>query len=119
MDDISKTLADLLNDPDSLNRVREMAENILGNQSAGPSPPTEPDSDSVFGDMNIDPALIGKIMSVMSKLKSNRDDDRSRLLLALKPHLSAPKREKVDTAVKLLKLIDLLPLLKESGIFDF
>ena len=118
MDDISKTLADLLNDPDSLNRVREMAENILGNQS-GPSPPPETDSDSIFGDMNIDPVQIGKIMSVMSKLKSNRDDDRSRLLLALKPHLSPPKREKVDTAVKLLKLIDLLPLLKESGIFDF
>lgn len=117
MDDISKTLADLLNDPDSLSRVREMAENLLGNQSA-PSPP-ENDAGSIFGDMDIDPSQIGKIMSVMSKLKSNRDDDRSRLLLALKPHLSPPRREKVDTAVKLLKLIDLLPLLKDSGIFDF
>ena len=118
MDDISKTLADLLNDPDSLNRVREMAENILGNQDNKP-PPSQNNVDSIFGDMDIDPAQIGKIISVMSKLKSNRDDDRSRLLLALKPHLSPPRREKVDTAVKLLKLIDLLPLLKDSGIFEF
>lgn len=118
MDDISKTLADLLNDPDSLSRMREMAENLLGNQS-GPSPPPQNDAGSIFGDMDIDPAQIGKIMSVMSRLKSNRDDERSRLLLALKPHLSPPRREKVDTAVKLLKLIDLLPLLKDSGIFDF
>lgn len=118
MDDISKTLADLLNDPESLNRVREMAENLLGNQDKNHTTP-QTDTDSIFGDMDIDPAQIGKIMSVMSKLKTNRDDERSRLLLALKPHLSPPRREKVDTAVKLLKLIDLLPLLKDSGIFDF
>lgn len=118
MDDISKTLADLLNDPESLNRVREMAENLLGNQDKNHTT-SQTDTDSIFGDMDIDPAQIGKIMSVMSKLKTNRDDERSRLLLALKPHLSPPRREKVDTAVKLLKLIDLLPLLKDSGIFDF
>ena len=118
MDDISKTLADLLNDPDSLNRVREMAENILGNSSE-PTPQQESNHNSIFGDMDIDPSQLGKIMSVMSRLKSNRDDDRARLLLALKPHLSPPRREKVDTAVKLLKLIDLLPLLKDSGIFEF
>ena len=117
MDDISKTLADLLNDPESLNRVREMAENLLGNQDKNHTT-SQTDTDSIFGDMDIDPAQIGKIMSVMSKLKTNRDDERSRLLLALKPHLSPPRREKVDTAVKLLKLIDLLPLLKDSGIFD-
>ena len=29
-------LAEILNDPDSLNRVREMAENILGNNTAAP-----------------------------------------------------------------------------------
>ena len=118
MDDISKTLADLLNDPESLNRVREMAENLLGNQDKNHTT-SQTDTDSIFGDMDIDPAQIGKIMSVMSKLKTNRDDERTRLLLALKPHLSPPRREKVDTAVKLLKLIDLLPLLKDSGIFDF
>ena len=117
MDDISKNLADLLNDPESLGRLREMAENILGNSPAEPSPKQENSADSIFGD--IDPIQLGKIMSVMSRLKSNHDDDRARLLLALKPHLSPPKREKVDTAVKLLKFIDLLPLLKDSGIFEF
>lgn len=117
MDDISQKLAELLNDPDSLNMVREMAENILGdNKKAENSPPTT-DSGSLFGNMDIDPVQLGKIMSVMSRLKSDKEDSRARLLLALKPHISAPRREKVDTAIKLLKLIDLLPLLKDSGIF--
>ena len=118
MDDISKNFADLLNDPESLSRLREMAENILGGNSENP-PSQESDTSSLFGDMDIDPSQIGNIISVMSRLKNNQNDDRSKLLLALKPHLSPPKREKVDTAIKLLKLIDLLPLLKDSGIFDF
>ncbi len=120
MDDISQKLAEILNDPDSLNRVREMAENILGdsNKKTENTPPPEANLGSLFGGMDIDPAQIGKIMSVMSRLKSDRDDNRAKLLMALKPHLSVPRREKVDAAIKLLKLIDLLPFLKDSGIFE-
>ncbi len=119
MDDLSEKLAELLNDPDSLNRVREMAENILGDKpqkNECSSPPTA-DLGSLFGG-DIDPSQIGKIISVMSRLKSNYDDNRSKLLLALKPHLSEPRREKVDAAIKLLKLIEILPLLRESGMFE-
>lgn len=121
MDDISEKLAELLNDPDSLNRVREMAENILGKDEKTKTENTAKsdfDINSLFGD-GIDPAQIGKIISVMSRLKSKQDDNRSRLLLALKPHLSTPRQEKVDAAIKLLKLIDLLPFLKDSGMFEF
>lgn len=118
MDDLSEKLADLLNDPDTLNRVREMAENILGdNKKDIPEPPPQNNGSSLFD--NIDPAQLGKIFSVMSQLKSDKDDNRAKLLLALKPHLSEPKQEKVTTAIKLLKLIDLLPFLKDSGMFDF
>ena len=119
MDDINKKLADLLNDPDSMNRVREMAESILGTdskQTENKPPPT--DFGSIFSG-DIDPATLGKIMTIISKLKTDHDDNRAQLLLALKPHLSTPRREKVDTAIKLLKLIDLLPLIQESGMFEF
>lgn len=120
MDDISEKLAEILNDPDSLNRVREMAENILGNnQNHKSTPPVSNNSKSLFDGMDLDPAQIGKIMSIMSRLRSDKEDTRARLLLALKPHLSTPRQEKVDTAIKLLKIIDLLPFLKDSGIFDF
>lgn len=120
MDDISEKLAELLNDPDSLKRVREMAENILGaSPKSTPEAPPPNNGGSVFDNMDIDPTQVGKIFSVMSRLKSDQDDKRAKLLLALKPHLSEPKREKVDTAIKLLKLIDLLPFLKDSGMFDF
>ncbi len=122
MDDLNERLAEILNDPESLNRVRAMAENLLGNggQSEPKSNESPPASDigSLFGG-DIDPVQMGKIISIMSQLKNRADDSRLNLLLALKPLLSTPKREKVDTAIKLLKIIDLLPLIKDSGIFNF
>ncbi len=131
MDDISEKLSEILKDPDSLNRVREMAESILGNNnnnvndndnnnnnSKKPEPMTSGNMGSLFGN-DFDPVQIGKIISIMSRLKADCDDNRTKLLLALKPHLSEPRREKIDTAVKLLKLFDLLPLLRESGMFEF
>lgn len=116
MDDISEKLAELLNNPETLKSVREMAENILGDKSDEKTQ-SHCNNDSVFGN-DFDPIQIGKIMSIMSKLKSSSDDNRAKLLLALKPHLSEPKREKVDTAIKLLKIFELLPLLRESGMFE-
>ncbi len=118
MDDISEKLAEILNDPDSLNRVREMAEGLLGGQKTE-NKNAPPDISSALEGGGFDAAQIAKIMSVMSRLKGGGNDNRSNLLLALKPHLSAPRREKVDTAIKLLKLIDLLPFLKDSGLFEF
>lgn len=109
MDDLSRKLADMLNDPDTLNQVRQMAENILGEEE---KPKTEaPDISSILGDTD-----IGSIISIISRLNSSENDTKTQLLYALKPHLSEPRREKVDTAIKILKAIELLPLLKESGI---
>ena len=47
--------------------------------------------------------------------KQNKDDDNTRLLIALKPHLSDERRKKVDKAISLLKIVKFLPILKENG----
>ena len=108
MDDLSQKLAEILNDPESMNRVKEMAEDILGNKNK-----VEPQSEaeSFFGD-----ADLMKVMGIVSKLNAKSDDSRTMLLSSLKPHLSEPKREKVDAAIKILRILELLPLLKESGV---
>ena len=63
------------------------------------------------------PDQLASIMSVMSALNKSGDDARTRLLLALKPHLSEKRRERVDRAIKLMKLISIMPLITESGLF--
>lgn len=111
MDDLSEKLAGILNDPESMERVRKMAESILGEEP-------EPQQASPLGDIG---SMLGSdelktIMSLIGKFNSSGNDPRAQLLSALKPHLSEPRREKVDTAIKLLKIIELLPLIKESGL---
>ena len=110
MDDLNSKLTEILNDPESMNRVRQMAESILSDNNKK----DEADEQSIFG--NLDGAELSNIMSVVSKLNQKNDDPRTNLLIALKPHLSEHKREKVDTAIKILRLLELLPLLKESGV---
>ena len=110
MDELNQKLTEILNDPESMNRVREMAESLLSDNTKK----DEPTEQSLFG--NLDGAQLGNIMSIVSKLNQKNDDARTNLLMALKPHLSEHKREKVDTAIKILRLLELLPLLKESGI---
>ncbi len=114
MDDISEKLAGILNDPESMERVRRMAEGLLGSENA-----EEKTNALALGEGMPTADEMQKIMHIVTMLKSKGNDSRTKLLLALKDNLSPPKKEKVDTAVKILRLIDILPLLKESGIFNF
>ncbi len=111
MDDLSEKLAGLLNDPDTMNRVRQMAENLLGEpEQPKPASPIE-DIGGMLG-----AGELQTIMQIISRLKSGGNDPRTQLLTALKPHLSEPRQEKVDTAIKILKMLEILPLMKDSGL---
>jgi len=66
-----------------------------------------------FGLPNLD---IGKLLKVQKLLSQRKDDSSTALLRALKPHLSEENRKKVDEAVRIMELLDLLPLIKESGL---
>ena len=120
MDDLSSKLSQLLNDPDSMERVRQMAENILGGAGTGAPPPPPPENTAGSGEIG---SILGSnelqgIISVISRLKSVGDDSRVKLIYALKPHLSEERQRRADNAVKVLKLLDALPLLKESGLLN-
>ena len=84
------------------------------------SEPTEADrsdsseQDDILGGIDLEAIMkMGELMSQM-----NRQDDSTRLLLALKPHLKPENRRKVDSAMKLMKIMNILPLLRDSGILD-
>ena len=64
----------------------------------------------------LDPEMLLKLMGLMETL--NRPDDSERFLLALKPLLRAENRVKVDSAMRLVKLFSLIPVLKDAGLLD-
>ena len=109
MDDLSEKLSGILNDPESLEQLKSMAESIFSGENSDPSKSND----------NIPPIEnIGAIMSIISKLQGGGDNDRTRLINSLKPYLSDKRRQKADNAIKLLKLIELWPIIKESGMFN-
>ena len=59
--------------------------------------------------------LIMKIQQAMSSMQANRKNID--FLMALKPRLNESRAQKVNDAIKIMQLIQFLPLIKESGLF--
>ena len=57
---------------------------------------------------------VGKLAPLLSQV--NREDDSTRLLRALRPLLSSARQQKLDEAIKILQMMRLFPLLKNSGL---
>jgi len=105
MDDLSNKLSSLLSDPEGLNQIKELATSLLGNTDTA-----ESQENTLEGKNE-----IAAIMQILQALKS-ANDKSVELLLALKPHLSIERQKKLDTAIKLLKIYSVLPLIKDSNI---
>lgn len=74
-------------------------------------PPQPQSAPGLPFDMN----TLLKLQKAMSSVSSNRANVD--LLLALKPRLKEQRAKKVDDAIKVMQLIQFLPLIKESGLF--
>lgn len=80
--------------------------------------PSDLSGDSSFDldGFGINMQTIMGLQKIMGGLKER--DKNTDLILALKPLLRPERQARADQAVKLMKLISLLPALKESGILD-
>lgn len=105
MEGISEKLGEILNDKDSMEKIKAMAEDLLSGDSER--------SDT----SGLSYADIEKITTVFARLK-NSSSGREKLLMALRPYLSEKRQGKIDSAVKIVKIIEILPYLKDSGILD-
>ena len=116
MEDMAEKISELLNDPEGMQRIKGMASALFGEDNNQKSKNdvcrSSPQGDA-FQDID-----MAQIMRIISAIKNTKKDSRTTLLLALKPHLSPEKGERVDNAVKILKIISVLPVLKDQGILN-
>lgn len=106
MPDIN-SLLESLSDED-LSALGDAAQQLFGSQqSDGPAP-------DIFG--GIDPDMLARIMQLMPLLTNAGDNDRTRLISALKPMLSAARRRKADEAMQIIRLLEILPMIRGDGI---
>lgn len=139
MDGLEQQINQILSDPGSMKQLQNMISSLgLGQQdspAAQPAPPpapapAQPDLSALAGILGAlggapqkaAPApmagtdaigMAAKLAPLLSQL--NREDDSTRLLMALRPLLGEERRRKIDEAVKILQLMRLLPMLRDMG----
>lgn len=129
MDDIVAQLSSFIESKDGMDTIKNLASSLMtsdgdisstlsslisGGAESVLSPPKKEETTDL---MPFSPDQLVSIMHIMSAFNNSGDDSRTRLLLALKPNLSEKRRERVDRAIKLMKLMAVIPALSESGLF--
>lgn len=135
MDDISAAIRSVLNDPQSMAQIQNIMQSLgandagqSGGQNApGPAPAQNAPNGAgnalqsllpALGGANDNPMMTMLLRTAPLLASANQEDDATRLLAALRPLLGEARRKKLDEAVRILKLLHLLPLLRESGILQ-
>lgn len=99
MNEFEDKLNSLLGDPKQMESFASFAKSIMGGEAPMAISP-EPD---------IDPALMKKVGSLLSRGDSLNSNDK-RLLEAIKPYLSEKRRSKMDRAMKIARLASIAQL---------
>lgn len=114
MDDLSQKISEIMSDPQALKQIQGLGEMLgLNNASNDVVHNTKDNSNNVTPDMM---GMMTKLAPILGTL--NKEDDTTRLLVALRPFLSAERRKKLDEAAKLIKVMKLLPLIKDTNLLD-
>ena len=128
MDDLSGMIQNLLQDPQTMAQVQSLAKS-LGLGDTTPSMPSPESSSALSMLQNLLPAqaqnepqdnMVSLLLRAAPLLTTvNQEDNATRFLTALRPLLSEARQKKLDEAGRILKLLRLLPLLKDCGLLQY
>ena len=145
MEDVNQRISEILSDPQSMQQIQSLMSSLGMNSDnqASAQPAGEgatggmPDLSmlsGLLGSLNGQSALpaatggaaddtaaqmamaVSRMAPLMQKMKD--DDDSTRLLKALRPLLSMEKQAKLDESLKIMQLMRMMPLMKNSGLLS-
>ena len=126
MDDLTSRINQILSDPQSMQMIQNMAQSLGLNppqEQAAVVPPT-PAEQLGLGQSNPSPTPslpsidMNSILQIQKAMQLFASGNKNvELLRSLRPLLSEKRQKKVDDAVRIMQLIQMLPMLKESGLF--
>lgn len=114
LDDINGIISSLSDE--DINRLKSLADDILGSgsgssKSALPSvPPAQ--NNALMNISTDDIQMIAKAKKLFDSI-GNTPSKNADLIAALKPHLSVKSSQKADQAIKILRLLEILPHIKD------
>ena len=122
MDDMAAKINGLLQDPEAMKQIQALA----GMFGAGQGDPEEepapfvkpsPPARAPTAMPSISPEMMQTAMKLMPLLSGMQQETNStRFLHALRPLLGERRQKKLDSALHIMQLMQVLPMLKGSGI---
>lgn len=116
MDDLSKKIEQFLSSPDSMEKINAaLSAFTVASDTAGEQVSSKPEPAAPKGF----PLPEGLDMSAVMKLAplltgAGREDKNTALLKALRPYFHGEREKKLDEAIHIIRLINLLPLLQNG-----
>ena len=110
MAQLEEQLNQILGNPQAMEQIMSLAQSLSGKQEEErqpeeeTQPPAENDPPSPLSALDgLDPRLLRMGMGLLSEY-SAQDDKKTALLAALKPFLKPERQEKMDQAVRIVRL---------------
>lgn len=105
-------ISELLADEESVKQLSELAQMLVSEDGSA----SDTDNAEKQSDEQPDLGAVLKLTSLVGA--ASNDNKNTDLLRALKPHLSADKQKRVDKAIKLMKLLAMWNIAKDSGLLQ-
>ncbi|MCL2086024.1 MAG: hypothetical protein FWH05_00320 [Oscillospiraceae bacterium] len=107
-----------------MENIAQLLQTMLSSDNTETDTPFNGESENADGENNgfgdffsgIDLDMIMKMGEVFSKLQQH--DKNVSLLIALKPHMRPENQEKIETAIRLVRIMGLIPHIKDMGLMD-
>ncbi len=113
MDNINEIVSSLSSE--DIEMLKGVASSILGEEnksSSLPAPQTQQSAAANLGLNSSDFQMMMRAKKIFDKMNSESSKNTD-LINALKPHLSPESQRKADNAIRIMKLFEVLPYLKE------
>ena len=114
MGEFEEKLNAILSNPDAMAQVAALAQSLgQGDggtpQEAPPVTPPAPETPEGIGGLlgSLDSAALQRFLPVLGELNSPRRGQREQLLYALRPFLKESRRDKVDKALQVARILHL------------
>ncbi len=141
MDDLAGKLNELLSSPDAMARIQNLAGMLEQNQGDSNASPPSHRQQTEGGNLGALASLLGGLgnsdreasgssslpeagtLQMVTRLAplltaARQEDDHIRLLRALRPLLGNERQKKLDEAIRILQLLRMLPLLRQTGLLS-
>ena len=112
MDNLNDIISSL--SADDIEMLKGVASSILEKEDKKeePAPQNSSNLPQLQGFDNIDFNMIMKAKTIFDKM-NNSSSKNADLIMALKPHLSPQTQNRAEQAIRILKLFEILPMLRE------